>query len=782
MPTLFDTSINKYRDRSITQKLIFWVLILGASVMLVGAAIRVFIFHYESRIDLEKQADLIAFFLEKPLEKAILNNDKNYITTVIKDLAKYPSVVNVSLSYEKNNSFITINESSRSFRDKEISTLDFRYNLDLSDGSAYLALILKHQAVNKNTTTKLAYNMLIECLIILSIVLGVLFFVKRLIIKHLNKISTFALNMSLETLSDNLVLDRKKLKNDGNDELDHVVTALEKMRQTLIEDIEERHSIEVALLAETKEKMETKRLAEEAKASNQAKSQFIATMSHEIRTPMNGVIGTVELLRDTPMNEQQQKYLEIIFSSAKSLMNFMNDTLDYSELEAGRIVLDKTEFDLQELFQDCIQLFSATAQKHNFELITNITPDTPTFLIGDATRVKQVIVNLLGNACKFTSEGYVLLQANLVNSEHNEHTLHFSILDSGIGIDDAIDSNLFDAFRQVDGSTTRQFGGTGLGLTICKHVVELMGGHIGFRSQHDRGSHFWFTCVFPSSHKTDSEIQRIQNYREPLNDKHILCITESSCIEKPLKTQCDYFNMHLHSGDSGLSALQLIHSADQQFDFIILNEWIGRTPGIELAVAIKKMDNYKDIPILLLSAENTLNRDKIDHSIVTAIIPTPVNINRLIETIATTVENKAPSLSAEITKAEPQTEKLKVLVAEDNAVNRMVIDGLLKRFDAQAYFCENGIETLSIYGEKDATFDVVFMDCEMPEMDGFEATRKIRDFETQLGKKRIPIIALTAHVESDHRQRVFDVGMDYYLSKPITYKKLHEALVSMHLL
>jgi len=782
MRTLLDTSINKYRDRSIAQKLVLWVLILGASVMLVGAAIRIFIFHYESRIDLEKQANLIAFFLEKPLEKAILNKDKNYITTVIKDLAKYPTVVNVSLSYEQNNSFITINESSKNFRNKEVSTLDFRYNLDLGGGSAYLALILEHQAVSKNATTKLAYNMLIECLIILSIVLGVLFFVRRLIIKHLNKIGTFALNMSLETLSESLTLDRRKSKSDANDELDHVVTALEHMRQTLIEDIEERRNIEVALLAETKEKMETKRLAEEAKASNQAKSQFIANMSHEIRTPMNGVIGTVELLRDTPMNEQQQKYLEVIFSSAKSLMGFMNDTLDYSELEAGKIALDKTEFDLQELLQDCIQLFSATAQKHNLELLTNITPETPTYLIGDATRVKQVIVNLLGNACKFTSEGYVLLQAKLVNSENSEHTLHFSILDSGIGIDDTMESNLFDAFRQVDGSTTRRFGGTGLGLTICKQVVELMGGHIGFRSQRDKGSHFWFTCVFPSSDKTTLEIQRVQNYREPLNGKHILCITGSNCIEKPLKTQCDYFNMHLHSGDSGLSALQLIHSAGQQFDFVILSEWIGRTPGLELAIAIKKLENYKNTPIFLLSAENTLNTDKNDHSIITATIPIPVNVNTLIQTMVSTIENKAPSLNTEIIKVEQPTEKLKVLVAEDNAINRMVIEGLLKRFDAQAYFCENGIETLSIYGEKDTTFDVVFMDCEMPEMDGFEATRKIRDSETQLGKKRIPIIALTAHVETDHRQRVFDVGMDYYLSKPITYEKLNEALVSMHLL
>lgn len=783
MHSLIQRYSRKYHRQSIAQKLIIWVLVLGASVMIIGASLRVFIFHYETKHGLETRAELMAFFLEKPLQNAIKNNNKTYVNTVIKDIAQYPDIVNVTLSYESNGSFITVNESSSKFREKDVPVLNFRYSLKAGDNTAYLALIFKHPIVSRDTTSKLVYNMLIEIFILMSIVVAVLYFIRHLVTKHLHKISNFARNLSLDTLPESLVLERTKYQKEkgGQDELDHVVDALEHMRQRLLEDIEERHSMEQALISETQEKNETKRLAEEAKASNQAKSQFIATMSHEIRTPMNGIVGMVEMLRDTPMNDDQKAYVDVIYRSTESLMGIIDDILDYSKIEAGKLVLDQNEFDLTNLIQDCMQLFSATAQKRKLELITNITPETPTLLVGDTARLKQILVNLLGNAFKFTSEGHVLVQANLVNSDSTNHTIRFCIMDSGIGIEESVHETLFDAFRQADGSTTRRFGGTGLGLAICKQLVELMGGHIGLSSQPAQGSHFWFTCVFPVTQNAPPTANQTQHVRRLLSNKNVLLVHESNCIEGPLKSQCEYYDMHLNYGDSGLNALEIIHSAEKRFDFIVLNESVGKTSGTELAIAIRKLSGYKNTPVFLLSNNSQRVIDNDDNSIVSAIINRPLNISNLIQAMAGKVEAHSVVNVPEINTGQQKAIKLKVLVAEDNAINRMVIEGLLKKFEAEPIFCENGVETVSVYEEKSTELNVVFMDCEMPEMDGFEATQKIRDFEKVHHQKRIPIIALTAHVEDDHRKRVFDVGMDYYLSKPITYEKLNEALMTMHL-
>ena len=787
---------NTYRNQSIAQKLILWVLILGASFMLIGAAMRLLIFHFESRSELSKQADLIAFFLEKPLQTAIVNGDKNYVSTVLKDIAKYPSIVSVALAYEHEGSYITINEISRSVSnqslnngfpmsklesDDEINTLDRSYNLHVGDTTANLALILEHQLFSKDTTTKLAYNMLIEGFIILSITLGVLFFIQRLVTKHLNKISDFALNMSLETLPDSLTLDRKKSSREVSDELDHVVFALEHMRHSLIDDLEARRSMELALVAEQEEKIETKRLAEEAKASNKAKSQFIATMSHEIRTPMNGVIGMVEMLRDTPLNEDQQQYLDVIYRSSESLMSIINDILDYSKIESGAMVLENNSFDLHDVLDDCMQLFSATAQRRGLELLTNVTPQTPTHFVGDAARLRQILINLLGNAFKFTAEGHILIRADMVSSKEGKSTLHFSIHDSGIGIDESVHSTLFDAFKQADGSTTRKFGGTGLGLTICKQLVELMGGHIGLSSKPGVGSQFWFTCVFSTDEKFILSENAIKKKRRALNNKSLLLVHESNYIEEALNSHCGHYQIELHCCNSGLTALEHIHSSDNHFDFVVVNERIGKTSGMELAIAIRKLEGYKKVPIFLLSRDNFYANTRDENTILTGVVNIPINITHLIDNLENKIMDDFDTVTDEENHKIAQNQKLKVLVAEDNAINRMVIEGLLKKLEAIPEFCENGIDTISKYMEPEQNFDVIFMDCEMPEMDGFEATVKIREWEKESNHTRIPIIALTAHVESDHRQKVFNVGMDYYLSKPITYEKLKEALVSMQL-
>lgn len=778
------THLTGPRNQSITQKLVFLVLLLGVSVMLVGAAARFTLFRLETEQHLDKQAELIASFVEKPVQEAISRGNKAYLSSLLKDITDHEFIYRVALSYEYDGISVSISEVTQNLgrytqRLDDFRELEKSFTIVAGDNSAYLTIFSRHELFSPETTTKLAYNLVFEACIILAITLGVLLFVKRLVIRHLEKISAFARNMSLENLSESLVLDRSRSGLNVRDELDYVVDAVEHMRQSLIEDLNQRRSIELALIAEKEEKLETKRLIEEAKASSKAKSKFIATMSHEIRTPMNGVIGMVEMLKDTPLNEDQQHYLNVIYRSGESLLGIINDILDYSKIEAGKMALENIEFDLELIVSDCLQLFGATAQKRNIELVSNITPGTPTRLIGDPTRIRQILVNLLGNAFKFTADGHVFLQVH-ITSEPNawQPTIHFSIQDSGIGIEESAHHTLFEAFNQADSSTTRKFGGTGLGLAICKQLVELMGGTIGLSSQPNIGSNFWFTANFryPKQNLIDMQASRPVG----LANKKLLYIHHEGFMDSALRLQCENVKIELTVCRSAVTALNILGKENQSFDFIVLNDVIGTIKGLIVASQIREISSMSSIPILMLANEQTASYLPNDLLNITTILRRPLNLRYLISVLAQHVEGSSTEAVSEVVEAvEEEKPTLNVLVAEDNLINRMVIEGLLKKFDMYPDFCENGVETVAQITAETKSYDVIFMDCEMPEMDGFEATTRIRAWELEKGGKPVPIIALTAHVETEHRQRVFQVGMSYYLSKPITFEKLREAMESI---
>lgn len=615
----------------------------------------------------------------------------------------------------------------------------------------------------------------------LIIALFIIWLVHTLLTRHMETIANFARRLNLDNLSTPLRLNRVKTDNKP-DELDNVASAINHMRETLLEDIEQRHAIELALLSEKEEKLETRRQKLAAEDASRAKSQFLATMSHEIRTPMNGVIGMLEMLRDTPLNETQKHYLDVIHRSGESLLEIINDILDYSKIEAGKMQLELATFDLEDLLEDCLELFGATASKRDIELMGGVKPEVPLKLKGDPTRLRQILINLLGNAFKFTSRGHIVLEVSLASGANTQQpVLHFSIEDSGIGIDADTQEQLFDSFNQADSSTSRQYGGTGLGLAISKSLVELMGGEIGVRSIKGQGANFWFTAKLQSA-KAERQDEAEPQLMRLLAGRRLLLAHPSAKLGAFLAPYCRHWDMTLDQTSSGLATLkylQEVQTLATRPDFLAIGSQLPDMDAVQLCEQLLEEPAAKTIPRFVLNGgELQLEPDRQRELEIQGLLRRPIFIRRLRRHLGALLGHS--SSVAEPKKPPTLDPKLfahlRVLVAEDNAVNRMVIKGLLGKLNIQAELAENGMVAYEAMRRAKWPYDVVLMDCEMPEMDGFEATRSIREYERSHGLKPVPIVALTAHALEEHREAVFASGMNDYLGKPISLNKLYATL------
>jgi len=497
--------------------------------------------------------------------------------------------------------------------------------------------------------------------------------------------------------------------------------------------------------------------------ASEAKGNFLAKMSHEIRTSMNGVLGMLELLDDTLLQDEQQDFARTARNSASALLNVIDDVLDFSKIEAGCLEIENIDMELLPLCEDVTALLAEKAHNKGIELTCFVHADVPSIIVSDPTRLRQVLLNLMSNSIKFTSQGEVGLQVSLLETCKDMLTLKFAVNDTGIGISPEQQHKLFNAFSQVDVSTTRQFGGTGLGLSICKQLVELMHGSIHVDSEAGKGATFWFQLEVKLS-----ELNHVDDKLKSINNKKILIVDDNETSRLILEYYCQHWGIAYSSYSQAKTALDVLsQDSEQIFDGAIIDAQMPAMDGMQLATKIRSYVLYSQLPMLILSSAT---RPSLTQSI-DACLMKPVRQISLFKSLTKLLLPREPLLFSE-NKAILPIFEAHVLLVDDNSVNQKVAYNFLQKLKITADICDNGEEALAMIRQHH--YDLVFMDCHMPVMDGYLATQAIRKAENKdsLLRSHLTIIAMTANVLAGEKEKCLNVGMDDYLQKPVQLESL----------